>query len=113
MRHAVAGLEGALLDAAVAKALGIPFRLNGPCFANPEADPSEPQDLMCTFEPSSYWEHGGQIIDRARITIAEHEDGGWVGIIRGVHEDVKGPTHLVAAMRAFVASKFGEEVELP
>ena len=79
------------------------------------------------FEPSEYWGDGGPIIERERITL-EHLHGAgdtgadvWVAML--TCEDKKfggvecfeeqGPTALVAAMRCYVASKLGDEVEVP
>lgn len=116
MKHKVAELEGALLDAAVAKAWGA-FTVDdewlfGLSFQN-------------EWKPSTSWRHGGPIIERGRITVAAvgkkrpewyaeidgfKSDGG-VEVGYGGH-DGEGPTPLIAAMRAFVSSKFGDEVEL-
>jgi hypothetical protein len=56
------------------------------------------------------WEHGGPIIERERINITY--DDVWTA------EDVDGetqwgPTLLIAAMRCYVASKLGDEVDVP
>ncbi|KAG0921353.1 hypothetical protein G6F32_015144 [Rhizopus arrhizus] len=63
------------------------------------------------FWPSVDWQHGGPIIQSERITISTHEpygDEAW----RALHMRtmLTGPTPLIAAMRAYVASKYGEEV---
>lgn len=61
---------------------------------------------------STAWNVGGPIIERERIGITlPHDPGDWLA------EDFEGftqsgPTPLIAAMRAYVASKFGEEIEL-
>ena len=64
---------------------------------------------------SSDWAQGGPIIDRERITIRQwtnmptihaympHDGAPWGA----------GPTPLVAAMRCYVASKLGSEIEVP
>lgn len=80
---------------------------------------------MCPFIPSADWEQGGLLIERGRLWIscADSEDGGeWVashaphtegGAADGPPDRqviFEGPTLLVAAMRAFVAAKFGPEV---
>ena len=68
---------------------------------------------------SSDWSQGGPIIEREGITTthigsdwedawkARTGDGHWQG------RDVHGPTPLIAAMRCYVASKLGDEVEVP
>ncbi len=63
-----------------------------------------------TFSPSTSWVQGGPIMERDRIKLLPPEADRlvWlaeVGAARG-----HGVTPLIAAMRAFVASKFGEQV---
>lgn len=106
MKHRVSDLEGALLDAAVAKADGWDYM----------RPPAELQG----FAPSRSWVGGGPIIERERISVIF--DSGWqagfdadvINMDYGL--DMKhaqgGPTPLIAAMRAYVASKLGNEVEL-
>jgi len=68
-------------------------------------------------QPSTAWEHGGPIIERARIDLIAGspwravcgDEGDVDGPPTGLGE---GPTPLVAAMRAYVASKFGEWIDL-
>jgi hypothetical protein len=64
------------------------------------------------YTPSTYWAQGGPIIERESIQISRVGDlwEGWVDV-----EAVfcKGPTPLIAAMRCYVASKLGDEVEIP
>lgn len=112
MKHRVDELEDSLLDAAVAQAEGLYFELrNGRCGVSKDAgDPLERR-----FEPSSNWEQGGPIIERERIVIAWENGEPWAAVY-GPGMQVRrtfGPTPLVAAMRAFVRYKLGEDVELP
>lgn len=78
------------------------------------------------FTPSTEWSHGGPIIERERIDIGALADDGsrWRAIMYGSRVqtvygpgrtiiDTEGPTPLIAAMRAFVASRLGDEVEAP
>jgi hypothetical protein len=66
------------------------------------------------------WEHGGPIIEREEITIGcieGPEELKWEAIKltkngRGVF-CFKGPTPLIAAMRCYVASKLGADVDVP
>lgn len=62
------------------------------------------------FSPSANWTHGGPIIEREKIATAWHITR-WVAW-RGVVEH-PGPTPLIAAMRCFVASKLGDDIEIP
>jgi hypothetical protein len=73
------------------------------------------------FKPSTDWAQGGPIIERERISI-EHMagagDGGtdvWVAtrIENPAFSEEQGATPLIAAMRCFVASKLGDEVDVP
>jgi hypothetical protein len=62
------------------------------------------------------WAQGGPIIDRERID-HNHENGYVVALMREPHghdwTQAEGPTPLIAAMRCYVASKLGDEVEIP
>ena len=72
-----------------------------------------------TYNPSGDWMQGGPIIEREEFTLShspyEHVFYGrarpWCAEKRGVME--YGPTPLIAAMRCYVASKLGDEVEIP
>jgi hypothetical protein len=68
------------------------------------------------LEYSSKWSQGGPIIERERITSRVDTRGmGWVSFLDGdrVTARMSGPTPLIAAMRCYVASKFGDTVEIP
>jgi hypothetical protein len=66
---------------------------------------------------STNWSQGGPIIERERITL----DGTairdqWMAVFYVPDEEpweMRGPTPLIAAMRCFVASKLGDEIEVP
>ena len=70
---------------------------------------------------STDWAQGGPIIERERMTVEFFEDGNYPGggawlsthIIRPYFNEEIGPTPLIAAMRCYVASKLGDEVEIP
>jgi len=68
-------------------------------------------DLTTEWSPSRFWHQGGPIIERERINVSCGKRGDWWASM-ALNEKIEGPTPLIAAMRAFVASKFGEEVEL-
>jgi hypothetical protein len=88
----VSELSGAQLDWAVAKAEGF-----------------TPKTRI--FKPSTDWEQGGPIIERERIRLDPR--GVWVAGHDSSNDEYLGPTPLVAAMRCYVASKLGNEVDLP
>lgn len=104
----VADLEGAALDYWVARAMGDRAKFS--------RDGSFAIHAGARFEPSTNWKHGGPIIERERPTLEPglHYGGGntwkaWIRNESGFH-CAYGQTALIAAMRAYVASKFGEEV---
>lgn len=134
MKHEVSTLEGALLDAAVAKAEGWIENPGGGYHAPILIEVGEDKPLpgtewrmLCSW--STEWQHGGPIVERERITVdygrgptntewsamVNTPSGSWVWkppLEKDVVEEF-GPTPLIAAMRAYVASKFGDKVELP
>jgi hypothetical protein len=106
-------LTGPALDWAVARcedgvnidASGLPWL--------PDESPNEHGEAVW-FKPSTDWAQGGPIIDRENIT--------WSGQAATLCRYVKGKyprwleygqTPLIAAMRCYVASKLGDEVEIP
>lgn len=58
------------------------------------------------------WAQSGPIIERERIAIDFDHDV-WNAAKYGLPWFIGGPTPLIAAMRCYVASKLGEEVEIP
>ena len=64
------------------------------------------------FNPSTNWCQGGPIIEREQIDIytGVSEKGGYATVHVGSGRAYFGANPLIAAMRAYVASKFGEEV---
>lgn len=65
------------------------------------------------FNPSENWLIGGIVIQQFRIPICPCIDGSWYAEYSTDDEntyELRGPTPLIAAMRAFVASKYGQEV---
>lgn len=82
------------------------------------------------YSPSTDWSQGGPIIEREGINIFKHnkldvsEPDKWCahkvvprpnmeGSINMVAIAPDGPTPLIAAMRCYVTSKLGDEVEVP
>ncbi len=91
-------LTGQALDWAVAKCEG--YRLD----LVPEG----------SYAPSTDWSQGGPIIEREKITLRIWDDEDYVhAYIDTGKEWFEGPTPLIAAMRCYVASKLGDEVEIP
>lgn len=128
MKHKVSELTGALLDAAVAdiemsgwrELSSIPMEIT----THDNGQSATP------FTPSTDWSQGGPIIERERISLLVCKDGKkilwnayhlgedeWIPDVDGVESygvprDEAAETPLIAAMRAYVASKFGEEIDL-
>jgi hypothetical protein len=69
--------------------------------------------------PSTSWDQGGPIIERERICLTHPKYDCWTAIGQdGTDLDIPlyqedGPTPLIAAMRCFVASRLGDEVDIP
>ena len=110
-------LTGPALDWAVAVAHGYK-EWDGECFTR-YVDDYPGAFFLREFHPSTDWSQGGPIIERAGISLthmgedwedawkARRGDGHWQG------GDIHGPTPLVAAMRCFVASKLGDDIDIP
>lgn len=70
------------------------------------------------YAPSTDWSQGGPIIKREEITVC-WQGATWVGSKFNIRVDGEyefqnsGPTPLIAAMRCYVASKLGDEVDIP
>lgn len=110
-------LIGTALDWAVAKCEDriIRFNLGGGLEARGRNEEGEelPEywDLWYGWHPSTNWAQGGPIIEREGITLT-HQESRW-----GAQTDddvfAYGPAPLIAAMRTYVASMLGDEVEVP
>jgi len=101
-------LQGAALDWAVSKC------------EFPEPD-YEPQDWLVyttegcnddgwVFTPTTDWAQGGPIIEREGLAVWKN-NGYWEA--EAASNWAKGDTALIAAMRCYVASKMGDEIEIP
>lgn len=114
-KYKVDKLEGPLLDLAVANAEGIKAVIHlVPNAVEPFyecAVLNECGRLQYQFMPSRDWVQGGPIVEREMLGIMPVSDAWWrAGDVDGANGF--GPTPLVAAMRCYVTSKIGEEVEL-
>ena len=110
MKIKTSELSGVQLDWAVKKAI----KKDGGYFL--------PSKNYKDISHSTNWAHGGPVIEQEGISLD------YIGVGEGIRvspwlatkwlaDDLmsrgEGPTPLVAAMRCFVASKLGEEVEVP
>jgi len=72
-----------------------------------------------TYSPSTDWAQGGPIIERELLALTHDHNGDkwtWVATTAPYVRPTKhgyGPTPLISAMRCFVASKLGEEIDVP
>jgi hypothetical protein len=75
----------------------------------------EAPDYHQQWEPSTNWAQGGPIIEREMLEIGAHEpkDIEWVARDYWKENTMTGPTPLIAAMRCYVASKLGDDIEIP
>jgi hypothetical protein len=79
------------------------------------------ENVVDYFDPSTNWGWGGPIIEREEIGIDTRPSirqgrEAWVAVMDNDGQDMHeydGPTPLIAAMRCLVASKLGDEVEIP
>ena len=116
MKYRINELEPGLLDAAVAKAEGWSYRVERETW--PDGTPNT--RVIVDFMPSCNWAHGDPIIEREKIgTYWLADETQWrAGVdMHGYTPEFNtaqehGPTRLIAAMRAFVASRLGAEVDL-
>ena len=131
-------LTGAALDWAVATAEKLPLRLDPMGFRRDSPDalqagwwvwfgtpfsmilgytPKSNKDQR-GYSPSADWAQGGPIIEREALTVKMRHPNPrlWVSYNGWNHDpgfSTSGPTALIAAMRCYVASKLGDEVEVP
>lgn len=114
-------LTGPALDWAVMKCEGLFYRNDekyGPMYFRQMVKGSTAWDSL-PLPYSTDWEQGGPIIEREHIAVRSYGDfpatrwqaDKWA--FRFVDPTAYGPTPLVAAMRCFVASKLGDEVDVP
>jgi hypothetical protein len=108
-------LTGAALDWAVAKCEDLEhyFEDGLVCL---KGQPFDTHWLYWT--PSTDWAQGGPIIEREIITLIHPRWDGWTAHKYDERDEeesytLDGPTPLIAAMRCYVVSKLGDEVELP
>ena len=104
MKIKTSELTGAALDWAVAKCEGDEF------VAEPGVN-----GIGMEYEATRYstnWSQGGPIIEREGITLRCGLHG-WDAELEEFDAISHGPTALIAAMRCYVASKLGDEVEVP
>jgi hypothetical protein len=107
MKIKTSDLTGTALDWAVGYIMGEKLRILDRQIVWPE-----------DYSPSTDWSQGGPIIEREVITLIHPRWDGWTAHkyddrIEDESYTLDGPTPLIAAMRCYVASQMGDEVEIP
>lgn len=123
-------LTGAALDWAVAKAEGLlePKEFFGKMVPSVVLDmeywadgtpmvrlnPCPDVYRRAEYDPSTSWQHGGPIIEEEKLDVF-CSGTVWDASTGDRHPNVvkSGTTPLIAAMRCYVASKLGDDIELP
>ena len=116
----VSEATGSVLDWMVAKCMGFSYEAYESIRKKWKDGTYRPAHWM----PSTDWAQGGPIIDRKKIDLFTEKGTpeSWVASMAryqngerlvGWRIHMYGPTPLIAAMRCYVASKLGDEVEVP
>jgi len=118
------------LDHMVHVAIGLTIREDfkyGRMYYRPQTKPGEVAWDNTSLPYSTNWSQGGPIIERGKIAILPndgHRFSQWHAFCwapsqhdltfeDGQSHNQRGPTPLIAAMRCLVASKLGDEAEVP
>lgn len=119
-----ADLSGAALDWSVAKVEGVTAIM----FSPRESEPRRPmalfgslalsiggEDENYSYSPSRCWHCGGPLIEKYHVRVVYSDDDITpYAVTRECHPALQaGDTVLQAAMRAIVASKLGDTVDVP
>jgi hypothetical protein len=111
-------LTGLALNWAVAKREGWPMDI----WYDEDQMPMIRDDEVPEWKPSTDWSQAGPIIEREEIGIKRNapcsegrqwEASGSITAKGAGYQFAYGPTPLIAAMRCFVASRLGDEIDLP
>ena len=114
-------LTGVALDWAVAKCMGHRVAENYGSYIRIYLPDPKQAGYTLAFCPSTDWAQGGPIIEREGIELRYWglHSVPWKASIDGdtdagvVLYEEHGTTPLIAAMRCYVASKLGDEIEIP
>jgi hypothetical protein len=114
-------LTGAALDWAVAKAEGKTPKIQCTSFRDAfiyrvylgwSYEYSSSGSIV-EYRPSIDWAEGGPIIEREGISVRQVLTDFWAAEVEAGDYAHEGPTPLIAAMRCYVESKLGHEIEIP
>ena len=112
MRIKTSELTGHALDWVVAKCEAYPMDI----WYDEEELPMIRDDEVPEWKPATDWAQGGPIIEREVLDVfRNYSEGCWQAEANryGGCPMGRGPTPLIAAMRCYVASELGDEVEIP
>ncbi len=118
MKVKVSEAKGRVLDFLVAQAAGMKiYRSKSGRWMTANYGEFNHRHGTPWFEPTTDWAQGGPIIERKRLLIQpelgkEGAGNAWYCVAITPH-DAYGATPLIAAMRCYVISKLGDEVEVP
>lgn len=107
-------LVGAALDWAVGSALNLPVHVFDQ--GEPYAYVALPEYAGTAFRPSTDWSHGGPLFDShiGRVDRVFEPSGDYMMWNYGLPTiESRGPTKLIAACRAIVLQKIGENIQVP
>ena len=120
MKIKTSELTGAALDWAGAEGAGQQSRILLSSYTGARSIQilPPPRDIWRNFCPSTDWAQGGPLIESEHIHLAHHRGSAdWSAhVIRGIgviSHMAFGPTPLIAGMRCYVASRLGDEVDVP
>jgi hypothetical protein len=119
-------LTGRALNWAVAQAQGVPVEFSEYCedalvVVVPEDDIEYDNDgypVLQFYNPAKDWSDGGPIIEREGISVLYRTGVRMTANINGQYEQSVGHRHkgnigLLVAMRCYVASKLGDDIDIP
>jgi len=110
-------LTGPALDWAVAKCEKLPVVYHDDGITQCIMKSDGRNGYAGRYQPSTNWEQGGAIIESERLMVSPgvgntgSGNSWYAGSLNGF--DAYGPTPLIAAMRCFVTSKLGDEINIP
>jgi hypothetical protein len=104
----ISDLTGLALDWAVAKCEGVAVD-----YVDDKINRCLLMSMGGRFNPSTNWAQGGPIIEREKIALIYYMGTNeWLAEGPAVSEEW-GTTPLIAAMRCYVASKRGDQIDIP
>ena len=94
------------------------YVVNDPLFKRTKrsyADEGGIRLFVDVWGPSTDWAQGGPIIEREELCIDKVARENWCACVRSVKNSpwLYGPTPLIAAMRCYVTSKLGADINIP